>query len=120
MCANQGDILRFAQKIAGDSVDGVLLSALCAAAASELERKLKSGVDAAALGETFTVAAGVLALSMYCAVSEPSEIRAFAAGDLSVTYGDGTSGAERLRAAAETLLAAYLEDQGFAFRGVPG
>ncbi len=108
----------FAAAAAGSGADETLLRALCAAAASELEARLREGVSAEALGEKFSLAAGVLAASMYCAAGRPEQIRAFRAGQVSAEYAAATP--ETLRAAAETLLAAYLTDRGFDFRGVRG
>ena len=117
---NTNEILSFAETLAGDDADTALLTAMCAAAASELEARLREGVSPEALGSTFNIAAGVLAVSMYCAVEHPERIRSFHAGSVSADYGDGTVTPESLRNAAETLLAAYLKDRGFDFLGVRG
>ena len=116
---NKHEILSFAEMLAGEDADRTILTAMCGAAASELEARLRDGVSAEALGSTFSMAAGVLAMSMYCAVERPEKIRSFRAGDVSVNYG-GEATAESLRSAAEALLAAYLRDRGFAFQGVQG
>lgn len=113
-------ILAFARALAGDAADDTVLEVMCAAAAGELTSRLREGVSAAELGETFTAAAGVLALSMYCAVKDVERLKSFKAGNLSVEYADGEISPEGLRQAAEGMLAAYLADRGFAFRGVPG
>ena len=118
--ADTSEILSFAQALAGDDADTAVLTAMCAAAASELEARLKTGVSAELLGGTFTTAAGVLALGMYCAVKNPEGLKRFQAGNLSVEYADGEASPERLRQAAEALLSAYLADRGFGFLGVPG
>ena len=62
------------------------------------------------------MAAGMLALSMYIAVSGSGEVTAFKAGNLSVEMAGGESAADALRRQAELLLSGYMEDQGFAFR----
>jgi hypothetical protein len=111
-------ILSYAAAIAGDGADDTLLQAMCVAAASELEARLREGVSAEQLGETFSLAAGVLAASMYCATEHPERIRRFRAGEVSVAYEKATP--ESLRTAAEEMLAAYLQDRGFDFRGVRG
>ena len=113
-------VLSYAQRLAGERADTTVLTAMCAAAAAELEARLKSGVSAEELGETFTAAAGVLALSMYCAVRNVEGLKSFRAGELSVEYADGEVSPEALRQAAEGMLSAYLADHGFGFRGVPG
>ena len=114
------EILDFARALAGDDADTAVLTAMCAAAASELEARLRAGVSTETLGDTFTAAAGVLALSLYCAVKDPEKLKGFKAGNLSVEYADGEVSPEGLRQVAEGMLSAYLADRGFGFRGVPG
>lgn len=114
------EILTFARALAGDDADTAVLTAMCSAAAGELESRLREGVSTEALGEAFTAAAGVLALSMYCAVKDPEKLKSFKAGNLSVEYADGEASPEGLRQVAEGMLSAYLADRGFGFRGVPG
>ena len=117
---NNNEILSFAETLAGDSADTELLTAMCAAAASELEARLREGVSVQALGSTFQIAAGVLAVSMYCAVWQPEQVKSFKAGNVSVDYGGGKATPESLRSVAEAMLAAYLKDRGFDFMGVRG
>ena len=112
------DILSYAARLAGEQADQTLLAALCAAAESELRARLREGVSAEELGATFQIAAGVLAVSMYCAMEHPERVRDFKAGSVSVHYGGAESTPESLRTAAEALLSAYLTDRGFDFRGV--
>lgn len=117
---NQGtEILNFAAAVSGESADSAVLETLCAAAAAELEARLRDGCTSGDLGERFTAAAGVLALSMYCALEKPERLRSFRAGEVSAEY-DGTPDPDALRAAAEELLAGYLRDRGFGFAGVRG
>ncbi|MBE6914323.1 MAG: hypothetical protein E7472_05250 [Ruminococcaceae bacterium] len=117
---NQGtDILDFAARLCGEDRDSEILAALCAAAGAELEARLREGCSGAELGERFTAAAGILALSMYCALEQPGRLRSFRAGDVSAEYG-GAGDADALRAVAERMLAGYLRDRGFGFAGVQG
>ena len=118
--ADTNEVLAFARRLAGDDADTAVLTAMCAAAAAELEARLRSGISTAELGGTFTAAAGVLALSMYCAVRNVEGLKSFKAGNLSVEYADGEASPEGLRQVAEGMLSAYLADRGFGFRGVPG
>lgn len=113
-------ILTLAEHLAGDDADGTILAAMCDAAAAEIEARLKDGVSLTDLGDTYVTAAGVLALSMYCAVGDPEHVRGFRAGDISVDYADSTVSAEQLRAIAEGMLAGSLQERGFGFRGVRG
>ena len=113
-------VLEFARALAGDDADALVLSAMCSAAAAELEGRLRDGISAASLGEIFVHAAGVLALSMYCAVKDVEKLKRFRAGNLSVEYADGEASPEGLRKLAEQMLSAYLADRGFGFLGVEG
>ena len=113
------DILTIALSLAGESADEDVMAALCDAASAELEARLREGESPETLGSVFSIAAGVLAVSMYCAVGQPEQIRSFKAGSVSVEYG-GEATPESLRAAAEAMLAAHLKDRGFDFMGVRG
>ena len=113
-------VFEFARTLAGDDADALVLSAMCAAAATELEGRLRVGVRAEELGDAFVHAAGVLALSMYCAVKDGAKLKSFHAGNLSVEYADGEASPEGLRMLAERMLSAYLADRGFGFLGVEG
>ena len=118
--ADGGEILAFAETLCGSGADAALLSAMCSAAAAELAGRLREGLTPEELGERFVAAAGVLALSMYCAVSDAGRLKSFKAGSLSVEYADGEASPEGLRAAADRMIADCLADRGFEFRGVPG
>lgn len=113
-------VLDFAEHLAGENADEVVLAAMCDAAAAEIEARLKEGVTLEDLGSAYVTAAGVLALSMYCAVSDPERLRSFRAGDVSAEYGDISDSAEHLRAVAESMLTGSLRERGFGFRGVRG
>ena len=101
-----------------------MLTAICEAAAAELESKLRKGVSSEALGETFVTAAGMLALAMCMELENGAqeEISAFRAGELSVNLRQSgvKASAASLRRAAENMLSAYLELGGFSFVGVEG
>lgn len=114
-----GAVLSLAAKMAGASEDDAVLAAMCDAAAEELASRLRQGLSREALGPVFDTAAGVLALSMYCAVGEPSRLRSYRAGSVSEEYGGGAD-PEGLRAAAERMLAGALADRGFDVMGVRG
>ncbi len=95
---------------------------LCRAASGQLRARLREGVGTQEIKELFVTAAGLLALSMYCAAGQRERVSAFKAGNLSVSFdaGEEPATAASLRAQAERLLAAYLKDEGFAFLGVRG
>ena len=98
------------------------LKTLCGAAEAELSRKLREGVSTADCGDAFQLAAAWLALSGLAAAGAAAGVQRFSAGDISVQE-NGEGAAERsaaLRRQAEQLLAPYLRDESFAFRGVCG
>ncbi len=98
-----------------------VLRAVCAAAAAELESRLRKGVTSEKIQELFVTAAGMLALSMYMELGNAQHdgVSSFSAGHLSVQLGGAAASAASLRKQAETMLSAYL-DGGFAFMGVRG
>ncbi|MGI6014576.1 MAG: hypothetical protein ACOX7K_09955 [Oscillospiraceae bacterium] len=98
-----------------------IVRTVCEAAGSELLARMKQGVDLKTIKPMFISAAGILALSMYIQLENADEIATFSAGNLSVskrTHNQVSASAHTLRKQAETMLAAYLVDNGFDFRGV--
>ena len=97
--------------------DAVMLRTVCAAAAAELEGRLRRSASSDDMTELFTTAAGMLAISMYMELGA-AHSGGFTAGRLSVQLGGASAAA--LRKSAETLLGAYLDNGGFEFVGVQG
>lgn len=99
-----------------------LLEALCQAAEAELAGKLRYGLEPEDCNGVFPIAAAWLALSGLCAgqgaAGEPSS---WSAGAVRVS-GAAPAGerADCLRAQAFRLMAPYLKDETFFFRGVRG
>ena len=121
------EIRKKAETLAGRELreqEAALLGEMCAAAAQELEQRLRQGVKPEDIQSAFVSAAGVLALSLYIQVASAGEEETnLKLGDVSVQRrGAGTArvSASTLRKQAEAMLAAYLEDQGFFFREVRG
>ncbi len=101
-----------------------LLRLLCTAAERELEGRLKEGCTAEDCGESFLCAAALLAAADFRSMaSAGGDAMSFTAGSVSVSTG-GSSEQEKqtslLRRQAKRLLASWLKDDGFAFRGVKG
>jgi hypothetical protein len=98
------------------------LTAMCEAAGAELEARLRRGVSAQEIRQLFVSAAGVLALSMYIQLfGACDDTSSFKAGSVTVSRRSPSAvkvSAASLRKQAEAMLAAYLEDRGFDFRGV--
>lgn len=99
-----------------------VLEILCRAAEEELTARLRAGVTPADCGAVFPLGCAWLALSGL-AGGQPAGGAQFTAG--SVTIREGSSGQSLAQAAAyrqqgEAVLAPYLRDRGFLFRGVEG
>lgn len=86
----------------------------CAAAEIEFKARLREGISPGDIGGIWNTACALAAISMFRLT--PGELR-FRAGNFSLSEKHPVSA---LRARAEALLAPYLEDDGFAFRGVRG
>ena len=95
----------------------VLLQGFSAAAERRLRGKLRPGVAAEDCGENFIMAAALYALAMLLRAGGDADVASFSVGDISVSRRDGESGAQRLTAQADGLLAGYLADS-LSFRGV--
>lgn len=109
--------------LGGDAEESEVLSGLCAAAAAELESRLREGASADDAGELFVMAAGVLALSMYVEIGGADGASGVKAGNVTVSRRgarDSLASAAALRREAESMLSAYLSDRGFEFMGVRG
>ena len=101
-----------------------VLDKLCAAACKELVGKLREGISKEDCRGAFTCAAAWLAAAALLSAREGGEgISSLHAGDLSVTRRSGAECREqykRLRTQAWELMAPYVKDSGFCFRGVCG
>lgn len=97
------------------------LRTLCAAAGQEAAAWLKENLSPEDCGGLFPLAAAWLALAGLTAGREDG-VERFAAGDVSVQTRAGGDAARRegLRRQARQVLAPFLRDSGFVFRGVPG
>lgn len=95
------------------------LEVLCQNARRELEGQLRAGVTAQDCGDALLFAAAWLALSDLWTGDAAAGVTAFSAGNLSIQTGEGASG-NALRDRAHRLMAPYLLDGGFCFRGVRG
>lgn len=97
-----------------------LLLPLVQAAETAVAARLKPGARPEDCGAAFPLAVAMEAMEgLEAAEGQGREVTAFTAGDLSVRREPGR-GARSLCARAERLLAPWLEDRGFTFRGVRG
>lgn len=101
-----------------------LLLPLALAVKDQLAGRLKEGASPEDCGTAFPLAAAMLVTDRLSAVTGgggSGEITSFTAGDLTIRKEAGGGGANRtLSAQAEGLLAPWLKDGGFVFRGVEG
>lgn len=101
-----------------------LLLPLALAVERQLAGRLKEGVSPEDCGTAFPLAAAMVVTDRLSAVTGgggSGEITSFTAGDLTVRKEAGSGGTSRtLSAQAEGLLAPWLKDGGFVFRGVKG
>lgn len=106
-----------------DERDGDALEALCVQAEKELLGRLRDGLSRADCGGAFDLGAAWLVLAELCVASSAEEVESFTAGDLTIRKGDGSAAARRsrdLRREGERVMAPYLKDRTFLFRGVRG
>ena len=101
-----------------------LLLPLARAVEQQLAGRLKTGVRPEDCGPAFPLAAAMTVMDRLSAVTGGGgggEMTSFTAGDLTIRKESGSGGSSRsLSAQAEGLLAPWLEDTGFVFRGVEG
>ena len=103
---------------ATEDQEGLLLP-LAQASAQALERRLKPGTSPGLCGPAFPLAAAMLAMDGLERAVGSGRVSSFTAGELSIRMG-GTAGEGGLTATAERLLAPWLGETDFAFRGVRG
>jgi len=118
----EAEITAAASAICGEESE--LIGLLGAAAAEELEHRLKKGVTPELCSDTFITAGALLAVSAYASVDGACEGGdSYSAGRVKVTRrgSEGAAGAAlNLRLQAEALMAPYIGDGGFCFTGVDG
>ena len=95
------------------------LERLCRGARLELESRLRRGVSPQDCSDALCLAAAWLALADLDACQAAGGVRSFSAGSLTIQTGEG-GGQDTLRRRALGLMAPYLADEGFGFRGVRG
>lgn len=95
----------------------VLLAQLCAAACERLNSRLRMGVSPEDCADAYVTAAVWLALDGMQGCGSAGGVKRFSAGDFAVEREETGAGfADR----AWALMAPYIRDEGFVFRGVPG
>jgi hypothetical protein len=114
-------VLAHALLLAGELTERqqMVLEALCSAATSSLNARLRDGLTAEDCKADFIASASLLALAALAGVSEEVPVEQIAVGDFSVKKGKLTHDAASncLRAQAELMMTPYLKDK-FSFMGV--
>ena len=111
-------VMELVQALGGAGQDEEMLRTLCAAACRTLDRRLKDGLTAEDCDGVYPLAAAWMAMDWLRGGGGMDGITALSAGDISVRR-DG-SGGGRLAERALALMAPFLRDEDFAFRGVRG
>ena len=98
------------------------LEALCQAAELEVAGRLREGLAPEDCGPAYVLGCAWLALAGLAGAEAGRTPLRFTAGEVSIQEegGDAPQRAQALRLQAETVLAPYLKDRGFVFRGVEG
>ena len=102
---------------AREEQDGLLLP-LIEAAQDSLQRRLKAGVSPQDCGSAFPLAAALAAMDGLDRAAGEGDVSAFSAGEVSIQLRE--SGGNSRMGQAERLLAPWLRETGFVFRGVDG
>lgn len=112
-------VMELVQALGITGQDGDALRVVCASACRTLERRLRDGLTAEDCEGAFPLAAAWLAMDWLRDGQGLDGITALSAGDISVRReGGGDSG--KLSQRAFELMASWLRDDGFVFRGVRG
>lgn len=100
-----------------EQADDAMLLACCKAAEAELLSFLKSGLTEEDCADSFTLACCYLALSYLCA-GRSTAPEQFSVGDISIRRGGEDISAACLRTQAKLIMAPFVTDSAFAFKGV--
>ena len=112
-------VLELLQAMCGAGQDETVLRMLCESACKALDWRLKDGLTAEDCGGAYPLAAAWLALDWLRGSQGMDGITSLSAGDISIRReGGGDNGS--LSARAMEIMAPYLGNDGFVFRGVRG
>ena len=115
-------ILKLARSIVGISEgENPLLETLCRVADLAWQARLSSNVNIESCEEAFCCAAALTAAADYAVGADVDAVSEFSAGEISVHLRSGTERtlvSKALRDTAERLMAPYVKDSVFCFKGV--
>jgi len=112
------DIVSTAAVFAGniDAQQRSVLERLCAGADEAMLGRLRDNLTVEDCYDSFVCACAWLALSQLGSAQDAAGVASFTAGSLSVQHAAGASNCLAMQ--AEVMMAPYLKDGGFHFRGV--
>lgn len=93
-----------------------ILPVLARAACEQLRLRLRSGVSEEDCADVFPLAAAMIVMDTLNELGGEGRISAFTAGEVSIRC----SGSGSMVRAARQMMAPWLQEEGFAFRGVTG
>ena len=112
-------ILELAQALGGVAQDEEMLRTLCVNACQVLNRRLRDGLTPEDCQGAYPLAAAWMAMDWMRSGQGLEGITSLTAGDISVRR-EGGGDSRSLSQRALELMAPYLRDDGFVFRGVRG
>lgn len=113
------EILKLVAALGEVGADSGALDALCAAACKKLDGMLADGVTARDCADAYVPAAAWLVMEWLQAFRAADGVTALSAGDMTVRR-EGIGGKHTLEQRAMELMAPWLKDRTFVFRGVSG
>lgn len=112
-------VMELVQALGGAGQDETVLRTLCASACRVLDRRLRDGLTPEDCQGAYPLAAAWLALDWMRGTQGLEGVTALSAGDISIRR-EGTVDGGKLSGRAMELMAPFLKDDGFVFRGVSG
>lgn len=116
-----GEIMALCRAMGACEDQEELLLPLVRAVREQLAARLKEGTLPEDCGPAFSLAAAMTAMDRLSGMTGGGGVTSFTAGELTIRKEAGSGGSDRsLSQEAEGLLAPWLRDNGFVFRGVDG
>ena len=112
------EVVALCKAMGADGDREELLLPLVRAVVSAMEGRLRAGVTPQDCGDAFPLAAAMVVMDGLEGATGSSRVASFTAGDMSIHT--GTARGESRTDQAQRLLAPWLGETGFAFRGVAG
>ena len=114
------EVVALCKAMGADGDREELLLPLVRAVVSAMEGRLRAGVTPADCGDAFPLAAAMVVMDGLERAVGSGKVTSFTAGEVSIRTEGETGRRETRTAQAERLMAPWLGETGFAFRGVAG